>query len=266
MTAGTGRLAGKRVVVVGGGQTPGASVGIGRASALLFAREGATVLLVDRDRESVEETKSMIEQEGGKARVHLADVTREPECRDLASAAADRLGGVDVLFDGIGRHGLGRPADVEEELWDAVMELNLKSMWLVTKHFLPIMQRQRSGSIILIASISALKGGLATPYGIAKAGVVRLTTALAAAYAEFDVRANTILPGLVDTPMAIDGTLAGRGMSREQVIAERQKTVPMSFVGTAWDVASAALYFASDESRYVSGQALVVDGGRTAAG
>jgi NAD(P)-dependent dehydrogenase (short-subunit alcohol dehydrogenase family) len=262
-TTASGRLAGKRAVVVGAGQTRGVSVGIGRATALLFAREGATVLLVDRDEQSVNETRSMIEAEGGSATVHLADVRREDACRALASAAEAELGAIDVLYDGVGRQGMGQPDKATADLWDAVMELNLKSMWLVAKHAVPLMRRQRSGSIVLVSSISAVRGSAATPYGVSKAGVNRLAIALASAYAEFDIRANAIMPGLMDTPMAIDATLQERGMSREQLIAERQATVPMSYVGTAWDVAYAALYLASDEARYVSGQCIAVDGGRT---
>lgn len=264
---GSGRLTGKRVVVIGGGQTPGQSVGIGRAAALVFAREGATILLVDRDEVSVTETRRMILDAGGTASVHLADITREDECRGIAAAAVRALGGVDVLYNSVGILGPGTPAELSEELWDRVMDVNLKAMWLVDKHILPIMQKQRAGSVIHISSIAAerdggLAGGLATAYAISKAGVNRLTVAVASASAGFNVRANAIEPGLVDTPMAIDATLESRGVSRENVIAERQSTVPMSFLGTAFDIAYAALFFASDESRYVSGQVIAVDGAR----
>jgi NAD(P)-dependent dehydrogenase (short-subunit alcohol dehydrogenase family) len=262
-----GRLSGKRAVVIGAGQTPGVSTGIGRATALVFAREGATVLLIDRDEASAQETKSLIEAEGGSASVFLADVTDEKACAAIAAAALERLSGVDVLFDGIGILGLGRPHEVSEELWDRVFDVNLKAKWLVTKHIAPIMVKQRSGSIVYVSSIAARRDGalrgISTPYAVSKAGVDRLAVAVAAAYAEYDVRANTILPGLVDTPMAIDATLAS-GASRADVVAERLETVPMSFTADAFDVAYAALYFASDESRYVSGQCLAVDGARGA--
>lgn len=258
-----GRLAGKRAVVVGAGQTPGVGIGVGRATAILFAREGADLMLVDRNEQSVGETRAMIEAEGGNARVHLADVQREADCRGLAAACESSLGGIDVLFDSVARQGVGRPDETSADLWDAVMDLNLKSMWLVVKHAIPVMRRQRSGSIVLVSSSGAMRGHAAMSYNISKAGVNRLVLALASAYAEFDIRANAIMPGLMDTPHAIDATLAERGMSRDQLIAERQAGVPMSYVGTAWDVAYAALYLASDEARYVSGQCLAVDGARS---
>jgi NAD(P)-dependent dehydrogenase (short-subunit alcohol dehydrogenase family) len=263
-----GRLEGKRAVVIGAGQTPGLGTGIGRAAALTFAREAATVMLIDRDPGSVEDTRSIIEREGGSATVFLADVTDESACRAIAEVAFQRMGGVDILFDGVGTHGPGRPDEVAEETWDLVMNVNLKAKWLVTKYIAPIMVKQRAGSIIYVSSVAALRDGAlrgtATPYAVSKAGVDRLAITVAAAYAEYDVRANSILPGLIDTPMAIDSVLAKSGLSREEAVAARLRSVPMSYTADAFDIAYAALYFASDESRYVSGQCLAVDGARGA--
>lgn len=264
---GLGRLAGKKAIVVGGGQTPGRSTGIGRAGALVFAREGAEVLLVDRDPISVRETQELIEADGGTAHVHIADVTSLEQTQSIAGVARDMLGKVDVLYQSIGVLGVGKPWALEETDWDRVMTVNLKAMWLVDRAILPMMQEQCFGSIIHISSISALRdgsqrGGQQMVYAIAKAGVNRLTESVASAMAEYNVRSNSIMPGLMDTPMAIDSTLESRGVDRETLIAERQSTVPMTFVANGFDVAYAALYLASDESRYVSGQSLAVDGGR----
>jgi NAD(P)-dependent dehydrogenase (short-subunit alcohol dehydrogenase family) len=259
------RLEGKVAVVVGAGQSPGKGVGIGRASALTLAREGASVLLVDRRRHSAEETRAMVAGAGGKAAVHAADVTSEDDCRALAAAAATAFGRIDVLVNAVGIHGPGAATEVDEAVWDLVLDTNLKAMWLTAKHVLPAMIDQRGGSIVNVSSIGAVRGGSALPYGVSKAGVNRLTIALAAAYAHLDIRANAVLPGLVETPMAIDVPLRGRDQGqpgdREAVVTERAAKVPMAYRGTAWDVANAVLFLASDESRYVTGVLLPVDGG-----
>jgi NAD(P)-dependent dehydrogenase (short-subunit alcohol dehydrogenase family) len=257
------RLEGKRVLLVGGGQSAGQGVGIGRATALLYARHGAELVLVDRNEAAVQETRKMIEAEGGTASVILADVRSDDDCARMVRSAQGALGRIDVLFDGIGRQGRGTVDETTPELWDEVIGLNLTAMWLVVRHVLPVMQAQRAGSIVLVSSISAVRGGTAAAYGVSKAAVNRLAAAVAASAAQFDVRANAIMPGLLDTPMAIDGIVTAGGPSREDIVAQRQATVPMSIVGNAWDVAWAALYFASDESRYVSGQCLAVDAART---
>jgi NAD(P)-dependent dehydrogenase (short-subunit alcohol dehydrogenase family) len=253
-------LKGKRAVVVGAGQTAGESIGIGRATALLFAREGARVMLVDRDAASAEATQKLIVDEGGVAIVQVTEITSEPDCAAMAVAAKRQFGGVDVLINGVGIHGPGIATDLEEELWDRVLDVNLKGMWLTAKHVIPMMIEQMGGSIVNVSSIGAIRSGTALPYGVSKAGVNRLTLALAAAYADHDIRANAIMPGLVDTPMAIEGATERLGMSREEYVARRAAKTPMAYKGSAWDVAQAALYFASDESRFVSGNLLAVDG------
>lgn len=261
----TGRLHGKRVVLVGAGQTPGATMGIGRATALLFAREGARLLLADRDTASAAETVSLMEPDTQEVSILEADITRAGDCARLADEARARLGGVDVLFNSVGILGPGLAADVTEEVWDNVIETNLKAMWLVAKHVLPIMVEQRGGSFVAVSSIGAERGGTSAAYGISKAGVSRLVKSVAATYGRYDIRANAILPGLIDTPMAIDAAVADTGASRDELARQREARVPMAYKGSAADVAYAALFFASDESRFVSGTCLPVDGAVLAA-
>lgn len=261
----TGRLHGKRIVLVGAGQSPGVTMGIGRATALLFAREGARLLLVDRDPAGAAETVSMMEPDTPAVSVLEADITRAGDCEQLAHEARVRLDGVDVLFNSVGILGPGLAADVTEEVWDSVIETNLKAMWLVARHVLPIMVEQRNGSFVAVSSIGAERGGTSAAYGISKAGVSRLVKSIAATYGQYNIRANAILPGLIDTPMAIDSAVAGTGTSREELARQREARVPLAHKGSAADVAYAALFFASDESRYVSGACLPVDGAVLAA-
>ncbi len=266
----SGRLEGKRAVLIGAGQTEGQSVGFGRATALLFAREGASLMLVDINRGRVEETAEMVASEAGKAIVHVADHTSEEQCRGMAEAAQAELGGVDILYNGVGIVGPQgrRPlAEVSVELWDHVMNVNLKGMFLSARSVLPLMISQETGgSIVLVSSLGAIGGSGCPPaYGVSKAGVNRLVSSLASGYAAHNIRCNGIMPGLIVTPMAIEGALDASGhtedgLSREEYIAVRDAAVPMAYKGDATDVAYAALYFASDESRYVSGALLSVDG------
>lgn len=264
-----GRLAGKRAVLVGAGQTPGLTAGFGRATAQLFADEGARVMVVDIDEARAEDTAAAIRKGGGEAFAHVTDHTSDEQCRALAAAAVARLGGIDVFYDGVGISGGGAPlADITEETWDRLMDVNLKGMFLAVRHVVPVMVSQGTGgSIVLISSLGAVGGlrGVASAYGVSKAGINRLVRGLAAGYAGHNIRANAIMPGMIDTPMAIEANLADPShpaskLTREQYTAQRDATVPMAYKGSALDVAYAALYFASDESRYVSGTALAVDG------
>jgi NAD(P)-dependent dehydrogenase (short-subunit alcohol dehydrogenase family) len=270
-----GRLDGKRAVLVGAGQTRGATVGFGRATALLFAREGAQVMVVDVDRDRADETASIVREAGGAAAVHVADHTSDEECAGMAAAAQRELGGVDVLYDGVGIAArMSTLAETSEDTWDRLMSVNLKGMFLATRHILPLMVRQGSGgSIVLISSTGATNAGLRgvqTAYGVAKAGLNRLVLGIAAAHAEHDIRCNAIMPGMIETPMAIEGALSSdgltvSGLTRDEYVAQRAAAIPMRYKGSAEDVAFAALYFASDESRYVSGACLPVDGALSAA-
>jgi NAD(P)-dependent dehydrogenase (short-subunit alcohol dehydrogenase family) len=261
-----GRVAGKVAVVVGGGQTPGETIGNGRATAILLAREGARVLVVDRRLDAAEETVAMIRAEGGEALPHLADVTDEESVSSLVGAVG-RLGGrLDILHNNVGASlALGdAPADaITVEAFDRSFAVNLKSAWLTAKHTLPLL-RERGGSIVNISSLAAWENYPLVGYKTMKAAVIALTQNLAAANARYGVRVNTILPGLMNTPMAIEARVA-QGVSREEVVAARDRKVPLGRkMGTAWDVAYAALFLHSDEAGFITGAALPVDGGASA--
>jgi NAD(P)-dependent dehydrogenase (short-subunit alcohol dehydrogenase family) len=262
----SGRLADKVAVVVGAGQTPGDTIGNGRATALLFAREGARVLAVDRRLDSAEETAAMIAAEGGEAVAHEADATREPECSALITACVERFGRLDVLHNNVGiGGGDAGPAHLDEEAWDLILQVNLKSVVLPCKHALPVMRAQQSGSIVNVSSIAAVCSTPIVAYKTSKAGINAYTQSLAVGNAKHGIRANVIMPGLMNTPMAIEGLAEATGVPREELIRRRDAQVPLGGrMGTAWDVAHAALFLASDEARFITGVALPVDGGQSA--
>lgn len=262
------RLEGKTAVVVGAGQTRGATLGNGRATALLFAREGARVVLVDRDADSVEETRAMIAGEGGTADVVVLDIASSADAGTaLVEQSLGLLGGrIDVLHNNVGiAMGDGTPASLVEESWDRIVDVNLKAMWRTCKAVVPVMRDQRAGAIVCVSSVAAVAAaGSLTAYKISKAGVNALTQNLAVTNARHGVRVNAIMPGLIDTPMAVDAAAPVFGISREQLAAERAKRVPLGRQGTAWDVAHAALFLASDDARFITGVVLPVDGGQCA--
>ena len=263
------RLLGKTAVVVGSGQTPGETIGNGRATAILLARQGARLLLVDRDAASAEETRAMIEGAGGQASVYQADITVEEECAALAAASTAALGHIDILHNNVGI-GIGDAGatTLSEDGWQRIIDTNLKGMWLTCKHVIPIMRERQSGAIVNISSVAAIVG---TPnmlaYKLSKAGVNALTQSLALANARYGVRVNAIMPGLMNTPMAVDAVAAVRGRPRDEIAAARDAQVPLRRQqGTAWDVAYAALFLASDEARFITGALLPVDGGQLLTG
>lgn len=258
----TGRLAGKTAIVVGAGQTPGETLGNGRAMALLFAREGARVLCVDRILERAEETCALIAGEGGQASSHGADITKPELAAGILATAEARLGQVDVLVNNVGIGGGDGPAQhLTEEAFDRIMDVNFKGMWLTIKAAIPVMRKTGAGSIINISSLASLAGDHMIAYETSKAAVNRLTLAVASANAKYGLRCNAILPGLIDTPMAVIGTAEASGRSTEEMRAIRGARVPLKGgMGTAWDTAYAALFLASDEARFISGALLPVDG------
>ena len=260
------RLEGKVAIIVGAGQQPGQGIGNGRATAILFAREGAAVLLVDRDEASADETRRMIDAEGGTASVLRADITIEEECRSIASTCIALHGRIDILENVVGMGmGDGSPTSLDADHWDAIMNVNLKGMWMTCKHVIPHMRAAKAGAIVNISSGAAVMATAATGYKVSKAGVNALTHAIAWNNARYGIRANTIMPGLLDTPMAIESHAAGSGKSRETLRAERDAAVPLAGgMGTAWDTAYASLFLASDEARFITGAVLPVDGGQAA--
>ncbi|MGI9384379.1 MAG: SDR family NAD(P)-dependent oxidoreductase [Methyloligellaceae bacterium] len=257
------RLAGKVAIVVGAGQQPGSTIGNGRATALRFAQEGATLLLVDTNADWVEETCELVRGEGATASVLVADVTDEDACRVIAETCLARHGRIDVLHNNVGRfRGDTNTTSLNAEVWDAIMATNLKAMFMTSKHALPAMRAQGTGAIVNVSSTSSLVGGRTLAYKTSKGGVNTLTQHLAFENAPFGVRANAILPGLMDTPMAVGGRAAESGIDEEAMRAQRHAQVPLSArMGTAWDVANAALFLASDEAQYITGVLLPVEGG-----
>ena len=258
-----GRVAGKSVVVVGAGQTPGETIGNGRAMALLFAREGAQVLCVDRLAERAEETAAIIAAEGGKAFSLAADVAKAAHGQMIVDEAKARLGRLDILVNNVGIGGGDAPAHrLEEAAFDRILAVNLKGMWLVIKAALPVMREQGGGAIVNISSLAAVGGGIQLAYEISKAGVNRLTTSVAQSNARHGIRSNAIMMGYMDTPMAVSGIASASGRSTAEVRAERDARVPLrGKMGTAWDTAYAALFLASDEAQFITGEILRVDGG-----
>lgn len=261
---GGGRLAGRLAVVVGAGQTPGETIGNGKATALTFAREGATVLCVDRVADRAVDTVDTIVAAGGSAAAVTADTTVSAQCDEVVATAVSRWGRIDVLVNvvGIGGRGDGPAHSADEDAFEQIVDINLVAMWNMCRAALPMMREQGSGSIVNISSAASFAGGFQVAYEVSKAGVNRLTTSIAQSNASRGVRCNAIALGLVDTPMAVGGIAAARAVPIEQVRAERNQRVPLKGgMGTAWDTANAALFLASDEARFITGVVLPVDGG-----
>ncbi|GAA2849256.1 SDR family NAD(P)-dependent oxidoreductase [Pseudonocardia halophobica] len=260
------RLEGRRTLVVGGGQTPGSTVGNGRATAVLFAREGAEVVVADRELERAAATVDEIVAEGGKAWAVAADVTDESSIAHMVAFARSTMGGIDVLHNNVGVSLAGGDAvigDIDMETFDRVTRINLTSMVVTCKHVLPIMEEQGGGVVLAVGSLASLIDYPYIAYKTSKAGVVAMIENIAVRYAPRGIRANAILPGLMETPMAIENRVGLDGRTREQVIAERDSHVPLrGKMGTGWDVAHAALWLASDDAGFVTGVALPVDGGQ----
>ena len=259
------RLAEKVGIVVGAGQSPGETVGTGRAAAILFAREGAKVLLVDRDIDSARRTASMIGDEGGVAECVAGDWTDAASCAAFASACVERWERIDFLQNNVGiGTGDARPLELSEEAFDQIVAVNLKGCLLSCQAVAPLMRERGSGSIVNISSIAALATAVPlTAYKISKAGINALSHSLAADNAAHGVRVNTIMPGLLDTPMAIDAWAAMLKIPRERIRAQRDAMVPLrARMGSGWDVAYASLFLHSDEASFITGALLPVDGGQ----
>jgi len=253
------RIAGKAAIVTGAGSRGRPAPGIGSATAILFARQGARVVLADLDVGRARETLKTIESGGGKASIVVADVAAEEDCRRVAEECLDRFGSLDILVNNAGAPGNGLVTEFEEEDWNLALDVNLKGPSLLCKYAVPLMAAGGGGSIINISSIDGLLAGayLNVPYSVAKGGLVTLTKLIAVHHGRQNIRANCIAPGHVHASFVASFPLRER--------ERRRKICPLGREGTAWDVAYAALYFASDESRWISGVVMPVDGGLLAA-
>lgn len=259
------RLDGRVAILVGGGQTPGQTIGNGRAAAITYARAGARVLVVDRSIKAAEETVDEIFGEGGEAIAFEADVTQEDDIRAMIGAATSTWGQLDILHNNVGVSVAGGDAEISEiesDAFDSIMAINLRSMVLACKHVLPVMREQQSGNIINISSTAAHETYPWVTYKASKAGMKAVTEQVALQNAPHGIRVNCIQPGLMNTPMAVDARMDAWNMSREDVVAMRDAKVPLGGrMGTAWDVANAALFLVSDEAQFITGVTLMVDGG-----
>jgi NAD(P)-dependent dehydrogenase (short-subunit alcohol dehydrogenase family) len=257
------RLKDKVAIVVGAGQQPGETMGNGRAVAIRYAQEGAKVLLVDKNPNWAADTLKIIEDAGGRGQLQAADITDEADCKALAQACVNYYGRIDILHNNVGRsEGDDTTVNMDAEIWDRLMTMNLKGMFMTCKHVLPVMRQQGSGVIINISSIASICAHNSIAYKTGKGAVNTMTHHLAMENAEFGVRANAILPGLMDTPMAIERRAREQNVDRNVVRQGRHDRVPLlQRMGTAWDVANAAVFLASDEANYVTGLIMPVDGG-----
>ena len=260
------RLDGKIALVTGCG-TIGEGWGNGKAIAVLLARQGASVFGCDLNLEAAQATQQLIREEGGVAEVQAADVTKAAEVKALVDACMAKFGRIDILINNVGRSEPGDPVAMDEAVWDEQMDVNVKSAFLTCKHVLPIMERQGGGSVVNISSIAGLRyvGKPQVAYAAGKAALMQMTQTTAVIYAARQIRLNSVVPGLVFTPLV--KRLADKYAKGdfEGFVAHRHNQVPMGRMGDAWDVAHAVLFLAADESRYITGQQIVVDGGITCA-
>jgi NAD(P)-dependent dehydrogenase (short-subunit alcohol dehydrogenase family) len=261
----TGRLQ-DRVALICGAGSVGPGWGNGRATSVRFAEEGAKVFGVDRDLASMEETVAKVKAFGKSMTTGACDVTRSDSVRAAVDACMATYGRIDILVNNVGGSAAGGPVEMSEEVWDAQVDHNLKSVFLTLKHVLPIMEKQGQGAVINLASSSGLRwtGSAQVAYAATKAGVIQLSRVVAVQYAAKGIRVNTVVPGQLHTPM-VEARLAGQrsGGDVEALLQKRQKRIPIGFMGDGRDTANAALFLASDEARFITGTEIVVDGGMT---
>lgn len=255
-----GRLEGKVAIVTGAGSTPGPGIGTGKATAVVLAREGADVLLVDLYPERAEETLAMIEAEGaGKAKVHAADVTRAADCEAMVADAVATFGKLDILVNNVGRASLGTVVDTTEEAWDQAFAINLRSAFLASKYAVPQIAKAGGGSVVNIASISALRGDGTVAYSAAKGGLIAMTVDMAYSHGRDGIRVNAIAPGHITTPMVL--SVSQPGPHAEFMNTMRSEAGLLGTPGDGWDVGWAAAFLASDEARWITGTTLPVESG-----
>jgi NAD(P)-dependent dehydrogenase (short-subunit alcohol dehydrogenase family) len=259
------RLKDKSAIIVGAGQSPGSGMGNGRATCLRFAQEGAKIMAVDRELALAEETAVLVRKEGGDCFAFEADVTKEAAMAAMIAEAKKRWGRVDVLHYNVGVSlggGDAPLAEITEQAFDNVIAINLRGAVMACKHAIPVMREQKSGVILMISSLAAIEKYPYVAYKASKSAMIAFTKQVAIQNAEHGIRVNAILPGLMDTPMAVDTRARKLGKSRAEVAAMRDARVPLRRrMGTAWDVANAALFLASDEANFITGVDLLVDGG-----
>ena len=266
----TGRLQDKVAIVTGAGSI-GPGWGNGKATAALFAREGAKVLCTDINPEAAEETAGIIRDEGGEASVIGGDVSQTSDVQAIVEACLDAYGCIDILHNNVGIVKGGGVVEQSEEDWDRAVAVNLKSMFLTCKYVIPHMQAQNSGSITNLSSISALRylGIDYVSYPTTKAAIIQFTKVTAAQYGPWNVRVNAILPGFNRTPMVDHAVveMLKRGtnadMTVEKYLEWREAKIPLRRWGDAWDIAKAAVFLSSDDANYITGLEMVVDGGVT---
>jgi NAD(P)-dependent dehydrogenase (short-subunit alcohol dehydrogenase family) len=257
----TGRLQ-DRVAIVFGAGSSGPGWGNGKATAVTFARQGAIVHVVDVNREAAEETRGIIAGEGGRAHAGAADVTNSESVKALVDSVAAAHGRIDILHNNVGITDMGGPVELSEEAWQRGLDINVTSAFLTCKHVLPVMLKHKRGAIVNVSSIAAVRytGYPYISYYAGKSALNQFTVGIALQYAKDGIRANAIMPGMMNTPL-IYKQITGQYASDAEMVAKRDAACPMGRMGTAWDVANAALFLASDEAAYVTGHCLPVDGG-----
>jgi len=262
-----GALEGRTALVIGGGQAPGGAVGMGRAAAMTFARAGAHVFVGDREPAAAQDTVDAILAEGGSATALPLDIVQESSIQQAMARVEAEAGRLDVLHNNVGVSvGAGDTSidRITPEIFDRVTAINLRGMILSCKHAIPLMARSGGGSIISIGSTAPMTNYEQITYKTSKAGVIAMSEHIAWMHAKDRIRSNVVIPGLIDTPMAIDTRVRLTGRPREELVQERNARIPLGGrIGTAWDIANAALFFASDQASFVTGQFIVVDGGWT---
>jgi NAD(P)-dependent dehydrogenase (short-subunit alcohol dehydrogenase family) len=261
----SGRLQ-DRIAIVTGAGCVGPGWGNGRATAVRFAEEGAKIFAVDRNLDSVSETIERVKAAGGEIVTHQCDVTGAASVEIMVKTCLDRFGRIDILVNNVGGSAQGGPVEMSEDVWDGQVDYNLKSVFLTLKHVLPVMEKQKGGAIVNIASTSGLRwtGAAQVGYAATKAGVIQLSRVVAVQYADKGIRVNTVIPGQLHTPM-VEARLAGQraGGDVEALLKSRLERIPVGFMGDGRDTANAALFLASDEARFITGTEIVVDGGMT---
>ena len=253
-----------KVAIISGAGCVGPGWGNGRATTYRFIEEGAKVFAVDRSETALQETVERTAELGVELCTHICDVTDGASVETMVAACIERFGRIDVLVNNVGGSAAGGPVEMAEEVWDAQIDLNLKSVFLTCKHVLPQMEVQGSGAIVNLASTSGLRwtGSAQVAYAATKAGVIQLSKVVAMQYAPHGIRVNTIVPGQLHTPM-VEVRLAGQraGGDVAKLLAQRLARIPLGFMGDGRDTANAAVYLASDEARFVTGTEIVLDGG-----